>query len=187
MQNEHDEMTTTGAGANLLPWMRALLTTTGARWQRLTETLPHELLTRIPAPGEWSAVDCLRHLLETERYVFPVRIRAFLAGQDIAAFDPDEDQTGQAQETPAQLAAAFASAREENLVLLARVTEADLDRTAKHSYHGLVTLREMLHEWAAHDLNHTIQAERALMQPFIAGFGPWRPDFAEHVVQSASR
>ena len=27
------------------------------------------------------------------------------------------------------------------------------------------------HTWAAHDLNHTMQAERALMQPFIAGSG----------------
>jgi hypothetical protein len=30
----------------------------------------------------------------------------------------------------------------------------------------------MIHEWAAHDLMHTIQGERALMQPFIADCGP---------------
>jgi hypothetical protein len=40
----------------------------------------------------------------------------------------------------------------------------------------------MIHQWAAHDLNHTVQAERALMQPFIAGPGPWRAagNFADH-------
>jgi hypothetical protein len=33
---------------------------------------------------------------------------------------------------------------------------------------------------AGHDLMHTVQAERALMQPFIAGCGPWQPYCADH-------
>jgi hypothetical protein len=45
---------------------------------------------------------------------------------------------------------------------------------------GVVTMREMLNEWAAHDLMHTIQAERALMQPFVAGSGKWRHYFGDH-------
>jgi len=40
----------------------------------------------------------------------------------------------------------------------------------------------MLNEWAAHDLMHTVQAERALMQPFIPGSGAWRVYFREHDV-----
>ncbi len=47
---------------------------------------------------------------------------------------------------------------------------------------GMVTLGEMIHEWAAHDLNHTIQAERAIMQPLIQESGPWRIFFKDHVV-----
>ena len=43
-----------------------------------------------------------------------------------------------------------------------------------------MTLGELLHEWAAHDLNHTVQAERALMQPLIQGSGPWQLYFADH-------
>jgi hypothetical protein len=38
----------------------------------------------------------------------------------------------------------------------------------------------MLQTWAAHDLNHTVQAERALMQPFMRGCGPWRHFFRAH-------
>jgi hypothetical protein len=37
-----------------------------------------------------------------------------------------------------------------------------------------------LHEWVAHDLMHLVQAERALLQPFIQGSGPWRPFFADY-------
>jgi hypothetical protein len=60
------------------------------------------------------------------------------------------------------------------------VSEADLERTAGHPELGQVTLREMLNEWAAHDLMHTVQAERALMQPFVVGSGKWRGTFAAH-------
>jgi len=40
----------------------------------------------------------------------------------------------------------------------------------------------MLQYWAGHDLMHTVQAERAVMQPFIEAAGPWRPAFADHDV-----
>jgi hypothetical protein len=87
------------------------------------------------------------------------------------------------------MASEFAALREQSLDLLARLSPADLSRTARHADLGTVTLGDMIHEWAAHDLNHTVQAERALMQPFIAGSGPWRAAgyFADHDVgESAS-
>lgn len=168
--------------------VQAMLETTPARWEALTRTLPEDLLARQPAPGEWSAVECLRHLLDTERGVFPVRVRAFLAGEDFRAFNPDAEGTPAGGESAAELAASFARHRSESLRLLQGITPADLPRTARHSELGQVTLGQMLHEWAAHDLNHTIQAERALMQPFIAGCGAWRGYFADHDVAAiASR
>jgi hypothetical protein len=171
---------TIDAGEQILPWARAVLATTSARWQRLTETVPEALLTRIPAPGEWSAADCLRHLLNTERYVFPPRVRAFLAGQDFSAFDPAGREAESPALSAARLAAAFAEARAAGLAVLAEVQERDLARTARHSQLGVMTLREMLHAWVAHDLNHTVQAERALMQPFILGSGALAFRFDDH-------
>src|SRR5689334_4138115 len=50
--------------ANTLPQARAVLSTTAARWLKLTETLPSDLLARPPLPGEWSAAECLQHLLD---------------------------------------------------------------------------------------------------------------------------
>jgi hypothetical protein len=148
----------------------------------MTASLPLELLDRQPAPGEWSAAQCLHHLLDAERFIFPVRVRRFLAGQDLPAFFPDEEGTHYTQ-PPAVLAAEFARLREASLAELAKVTDADLSRTAHHSELGMVTLDEMLHEWAAHDLMHTVQAERALMQPFIAKSGAWRSYFTDHDVE----
>jgi hypothetical protein len=157
--------------------------TTPARWLAITSSLPADLLARPPAPGEWSALDCLGHLLETERYVFPVRVELFLAGRDLEAFNPDT-QGSALDQSPAGMAAEFARLREASLAALKKVSQADLLRKARHSELGIVTLGEMLYEWAAHDLNHTVQAERALMQPYIAGSGPWRRYFKDHDVEA---
>ncbi|HEX6819081.1 MAG TPA: DinB family protein [Ktedonobacterales bacterium] len=183
MRSEGDE-TTSDAGENILSWARAILETTPVRWTQLTQTAPEELLARVPVPGEWSAVECLRHLLDVERNVFPPRVRAILAGQDFPAFDP-AGREGEAGLTAQQLAAAFAQAREVGLAALSQVSEDDLDRTGRHSQLGVMSLRELLHAWAAHDLNHTVQAERAAMQPFIAGSGALAFRFADHVAKGS--
>ncbi|GHO82170.1 DinB family protein [Dictyobacter formicarum] len=165
-----------------LEHVQAVLSTTPERWQRLVSTFPIDLLTRTPATGEWSALNCLQHLLDAERVLFPVRFRAFLAGQAFSDFDPHQQHTDPDIQTPEQLAAAFTRYRQESLVLIKQVTDDDLKRTTQHPKLGTVTLAEMLHTWAAHDLNHTIQAERALMQPFMLGCGPWRAFFRDHEI-----
>ncbi|HEU5373954.1 MAG TPA: DinB family protein [Ktedonobacteraceae bacterium] len=163
--------------------VQAVLSTTPARWQRLVNTLPAELLTRPPAAGEWSALNCLQHLLHAERRLFPVRFQAFLAGQDFDAFDPNPPQADLAT-PPEQLVALFTQQRQENLVLLQNVKDDDLERTVQHPQFGTVRLAQMLHTWAAHDLMHTVQAERALMQPFMLGCGPWRFFFRDHEIKA---
>lgn len=169
---------------NLLEYVLAVLSTTPERWQQLVNTLPIDLLTRPPISGEWSALNCLHHLLDAERLVFHVRFHAFLAGQDLVAFDPNQQHSSPDSQTPEQLAAAFARYRQESLVLLKDMKVDDLGRTAQHPQLGTVTLGEMLHTWAAHDLMHTVQAERALMQPFMLGCGPFRLFFRDHEVSA---
>ena len=166
---------------NLLSQAQAVLSTTPSRWQTLTSVIPEELLTLAPSPGEWSALECLQHLLDTDQKVFPIRLRAFMNGQNFPAFNPDAD--GQKLTTrivPTVLSASFATIRNTNLQLLAGLKPADLSRPSVHAELGKVTLAEMLNEWIGHDLMHTVQAERAMMQPFIAACGPWRPYFKDH-------
>ncbi len=163
----------------------AVLTATPKRWLDLTTMLSEELLRRTPAPGEWSALECLQHLVDTERWVFPARVGHLLAGRDFPAFDPDsQGTTPEVAVSATALAQEFAALRQQGLEALAAVKPADLDRRARHAELGPVNLSELLHEWAGHDLMHTMQAERALMQPFIAGCGPWQSYFAEHWVRS---
>lgn len=166
---------------DVLAMVKAVLATTAPRWLNMTKTLPVDLLNRQPAVSEWSATECLIHLLDTE-HIFPTRVQALLAGQAIPAFDPESQGTKNIASSPEQLATEFARLRQSSLVVLEGVTSQDFTRTAEHSELGTVTLGQLLHEWAAHDLTHTIQAERAMMQPFIHGSGPWRFYFQDHEV-----
>jgi hypothetical protein len=174
MNGEGERMTDNG-----LPQIRSVLATTPARWTAMTAGMPAALLQRAPAPGEWSAGDCLRHLRDAERDVFQVRVRAFRAGQDLEPYDPDTQGTA-GGESPEELAADFARLRQGGLAMLDELTADDLACSAIHGEYGPVQLGQMLNEWAAHDLMHTVQAERALMQPFVAKSGPWRVTFADH-------
>ena len=170
---------------DLVARVRQILSTTPERWLALTAAIDPARLAARPAPGQWSAAECLQHILDTEMGAFSVRVEAFMAGRDLAPFDPDaagfRPEPGA---SPAGLANRFAEARARSLTALERLIEADLDRTANHAEYGLVTMREMLNEWAGHDLMHTVHAERALMQPFVVGSGKWRGTFADHDVEA---
>jgi len=161
---------------------RRLLSTTSGRWRSLVEAAPEELLERPPAPGEWSASMCLDHMLLTERMVFGSRLRAILEGRDLVAFDPAAPRDPGPVRSPREVVAALAAARGENLAMLDRLTPADLDRSGRHPEYGPITLRVVLSTWAAHDLQHLVQAEEALMQVFLPDTGPFRFRFAAHEV-----
>ena len=170
---------------DILKESAAILQATPRNWENLTNTLSEDLLNLPPATGEWSALDCLQHLVDTEEWVFPIRVRAFLAGQDFPAFDPDsQGEISERSLSAKELSAKFSQIRSESLFLLKALSSTDLERTARHAELGKVTLSEMLYEWAAHDLMHTVQAEQALMQPFIKGCGPWKPYFNDHVAKT---
>src|SRR5258708_33653869 len=167
---------------NILMWLQPVLTTTPTRWMNLIKSLTSDLLSQAPAPKEWWALDCLQHLGDAEGWVFPARVKYLLAEQDFPAFDPDSQGTtyGSGQ-SPLDLVGEFARLRTESLALLTQVTAPDLKKQARHQELGIVSLSELLHEWAAHDLMHTVQAERAMMQPFIGGCGPWHSYFTDHI------
>ena len=168
---------------NVIELATNVLKITPQRWMNLMDALPVELLTRQPLPGEWSAAECLQHLIDVEEHVFRFRVQCFLEGKDrFPGFFPDEEGSkldGSPNFT--DLAAKFARMRQESLPILSQVTPDDLSREAIHGELGVVTLENLLNEWAAHDLNHLVQAERALMQPFIQDSGAWKVYFTDHI------
>jgi uncharacterized damage-inducible protein DinB len=166
---------------DILTRSKSILETTPARWLKLIEEVPLELLILPPAPNEWSALQCLQHIVDVERSSFPVRLKALMAGQPFPGFNPQAN--GTKAEPTIGLAAEFDTLRKQNLYQYAKVTDADLANEALHAEYGTVTMSQFLHHMAAHDLMHTVQAERALMQPFIRGCGPWVVNYSDHLVK----
>ena len=169
---------------DLIERLAAVLRINGERWQALATGLDRDLLARRPEPGEWSALECLGHTVDTEEAIFTWRIRGFLNGVDVLpGYDPDVQGTPVTDATdPVELARQLAPMRAGNVELVRTLREEDLGRESRHSELGPVTLREFLNEFWAHDTMHLVQAERALMQGFIPDTGPWRHYFAEHDV-----
>jgi uncharacterized damage-inducible protein DinB len=161
----------------------AVLSITPEQWMRLVQTVPDKLFRRPAVAGQWSALECLHHLTAVENTFF-FRLTIFLeGGREFSGYDPDSPENKMASSAkPASLADEFARRRATSLKALGRVTKGALERSARHAELGQVTMEQFLHEWAAHDLNHTVQAERALMQPFIQGSGPWARYFVDHLI-----
>lgn len=156
----------------------SVLGATPRRWLDLTATVPQELLERPAVAGEWSAVDCLRHLLQADRHIFPSRIGQFLAGdEELSVVDPSAIPPV-TERTAREMAEALARVREENLGLLASLRPDDLARTSRSRRFGPVTLGLILRQWTLHDLEHVMQAERALFQGLLVDSGPLRAVYA---------
>src|SRR5260370_35428919 len=98
---------------DVLDRVKAVLASTATRWLTMTEVLPVDLLNCPPAAGEWSGIECLIHLLDTE-HIFPARLQALLSGQAIPAFDPGTLGTKNKPSTPRDRATALASLRQSN-------------------------------------------------------------------------
>jgi hypothetical protein len=166
--------------ADLLVDVVSILETSVDRWAAIAR-LDGELLARRPAPGEWSAIQALQHVVDTESAVFRARVLAIAAGADFPGFDPDaQGLVDKITVAAPGLVDQLRLLRADSLATLSGLAPEDLVRTARHAELGIVTLAELLNEWAAHDTMHIVQAERALMQAFILGSGPWRSFFADH-------
>jgi DinB superfamily len=121
-----------------------------------------------PEPGEWSANECVGHLIEAERRGFAGRIRTILgAVRTDGSFEPpiletwDPPAVAAARrdhERPAaELAGEFAATRTDSVALVKSLTERDLGRSGMHPEVGDLRVDELLAEWVHHDRNHIRQ------------------------------
>jgi len=141
-----------------------LLTTSSATIVGEIEALGSESGWR-PEPGEWSANECVGHLLEAERRGFAGRIRQILAADPgggpaaLATWDPPVVAEARRDHLRpgAELAAEFAALRAESVELVRGLRPADLDRVGLHPHVGPLRVDELLGEWVHHDRNHIRQ------------------------------
>ena len=176
-------MTTTQVDRTRRPFVMeegvAILARTPAALEALLRGLPDGWIAAHEGGDTWSPFDVVGHLIHGERTDWIPRIRIILDHGEARAFDKF-DRLAQFAEsdgrTLASLLEEFAALRQENLRALAalQVTDADLDRRGRYPELGVVTLRQVLATWVAHDLDHVAQISRVLARQYSDEVGPWR-------------
>ena len=126
-----------------------------------------------PNPDRWSISEVLSHLADCEDCLSE-RVRRFVLEETPALKEYAPPAEGFSAGTPQEHLSRFASTRKE-LVQFLRTLPPDIGaRTAQHSQLGLITLEQMLNEWASHDLGHIRQiAELYRARAFHPNAGPF--------------
>lgn len=129
--------------------------------------------------GTFSPFDVVGHLVWNELDDWIPRARLLLEHGERRAFEPfdrfrmrerDVGKTGE------QLLDEFAALRAQNLDALRELVPSAelLDRTGRHPEFGVVTLRQLLATWVAHDQSHLAQIARVLGRQYGDAVGPWK-------------
>jgi hypothetical protein len=133
-----------------------------------------------PAEDRFSVGEVLAHLSHAEGHCYRARLDRFLGGelQELEPYDPKEHLEVYRDADPEDAFDHFEEQRESNIDLLHGLPAEAAARRAMHPRVGPVTLSEMLHEWALHDLGHIRQiAELVRACKYLEGAGPFRDSY----------
>jgi hypothetical protein len=126
-----------------------------------------------PAPGEWSVMEVLAHILDAE-IVLAGRYRWILAQDEppLVGYDQDRwvERIHHPGEDPEEMLALFRALRRSHLALWARTSPSDRARVGIHSERGPESYELSFRLLAGHDLFHLGQMRRTLSQ--VAGSSP---------------
>ena len=133
-----------------------------------------------PAADRFSIAEVLAHLSHSEGHCYRARVDRFLS-EEIPEFEPDDAQMHlhlYRDGDPEEDFDHFEDQRETNLELLRGLPAEAGAKKARHRVAGEITLAEMLHEWALHDLGHIRQiAELVRARKYLPGAGPLGADY----------
>jgi hypothetical protein len=159
---------------DMLPCLDLLEATPGIL-RGLTCELSSEDAQWKPGPERFSVAEVLAHLAHSEWHCYRLRVDRFMT-EELPELEPDKagmylDLYG-GRDAGTELAR-FKEQREANLAYLRGLPASAGDRRALNKEAGQVTLAQMLHEWALHDLGHIRQiAELVRARRYLAGAGP---------------
>jgi hypothetical protein len=157
----------------------AILGRTPATLDAMLRGLPDGWIAAHEGGDTWSPFDVIGHLIHGERTDWVPRAKIIREHGESRAFDKF-DRFAQFEvskgRTLDSLLDEFARLRADNLRELAslNLTDADLDRRGLHPELGVVTMRQLLATWTAHDLDHVVQLSRVLARQYSDEVGPWR-------------
>ncbi|HET7678404.1 MAG TPA: DinB family protein [Candidatus Limnocylindrales bacterium] len=137
---------------------------TPAEVRRLLESAGPDLRRR-PAPGEWSVLECVGHIVDAE-VVSAGRYRWILAHDEppLIGYDQDRwvERLRHQDDEPTALLALFEPLRAANLALWRSTDTAERARVGRHAERGPESLELSFRLIAGHDRFHLRQAWQTL-------------------------
>ena len=157
----------------------AILERTPRVLRALLSGLPAEWIDGNEGEKTWSPYDNVGHLVHGEKTDWVQRAEIILAQGENRAFAPFDrfaqfrDSAGKSLD---DLLDEFERLRTANVEKLRgwKLTDAKLALEGIHPAFGLVTLRQLLSTWVAHDLGHIAQISRVMAKQYRDAVGPWR-------------
>ena len=141
--------------------------------------LPEGWIKKNEGGETWSPYDVVGHLIVGEQADWIPRTRRILEHGDSVPFDKfdrfahfKEGFRASEGKSLEALLDEFAVARTESLRQL-RGLKLELDKKGRHPELGVVTLRNLLATWVAHDLTHISQITRVMAHQYREEVGPW--------------
>lgn len=125
----------------------------------MLENVQPDYWNKRPDPNEWSILQILCHLLESEETYQRPQLERILHEDNpfIVAARPSGPDLPVCDEDGMRIAHRFVTSRRQTLDFIATLQTEDWQRPARHSVFGLTTLVEMAHFTARHDRLHLNQ------------------------------
>ncbi len=142
-----------------------VLARTPATLRALLSAVPQHVV-EAPADEGWSPKDVAAHLLANHPWAMVERVRRILDAEDPPIPDMNEqealDSSGLRQKPLDELLDELERRRAEAVAWLRELTPEQLARTGRHEVAGKISIADLLHHLAYHDLLHIEQAARML-------------------------
>jgi hypothetical protein len=156
----------------------SVLTRTPVVLDALLRDLPEVWTTATEGPGTWSPYVVVGHLIHAEKVDWMSRLAIILEHSTNRLFEPFDREAQLRQDNGKSLPALldeFRELRHDSVVRLRamNLTPEQLERNGRHPALGLVTARQLVATWTAHDLGHTVQIGRVMAKRYKLEVGPW--------------
>lgn len=138
-----------------------LLRANAAALSALVEGLAPAQLSWRPAADAWCINEVVGHLIEADERGYAGRIRRILSEENPHFVTWDQPAVARARGDDRRdglaLLAEFRALRDDGARLVEELDVAALDRSGEHPVVGRLTIRDLIHEWVYHDLDHLAQ------------------------------
>ena len=152
----------------------AILASTPERLKREIASMSLQEMKTRPAANKWSVQEVLAHLDDIEEIGMRARVAAMIETDNPIL--PSIDQEKRAEEmkynriNPLKSLAGLARQRQANVKWLNRLRPAQQKRRGTHQEVGVISVEELVTEWALHDLGHIkqiLEIKRYMLYPRI--------------------